>query len=106
MLDTALKLLKEITSHSYKAYIVGGFVRDHLLGIESKKDILNDIRNYLKGTDVDLDENDIGFVGSIKDAFLKFDLGKEIKTSINKTLKDINNMCYYTNCKNPPIHYI
>ena len=35
MLDSALKLLKEITSHSYKAYIVGGFVRDYLLGIES-----------------------------------------------------------------------
>ena len=35
MLETALKLLKEITSHSYKAYIVGGFVRDYLLGIES-----------------------------------------------------------------------
>lgn len=35
MLDVALKLLKELTSHSYKAYIVGGFVRDHLLGIES-----------------------------------------------------------------------
>ncbi len=36
MLDVALKLLKEITSHSYKAYIVGGFVRDYILGIESK----------------------------------------------------------------------
>ena len=35
MLDVALKLLKEITSHSYQAYIVGGFVRDYLLGIES-----------------------------------------------------------------------
>ncbi len=35
MLETALKILKEITSHSYKAYIVGGFVRDYLLGIES-----------------------------------------------------------------------
>ena len=35
MLDVALKLLKEITSHSYKAYIVGGFVRDYLLGIEA-----------------------------------------------------------------------
>lgn len=35
MLDIALKLLKEITSHSYEAYIVGGFVRDYLLGIES-----------------------------------------------------------------------
>lgn len=35
MLDNALKLLKELTNHSYKAYIVGGFVRDYLLGIES-----------------------------------------------------------------------
>lgn len=35
MLDVALKLLKEITSHSYKAYIVGGFVRDYILGIDS-----------------------------------------------------------------------
>ena len=35
MLDIALKLLKEITNHSYKAYIVGGFVRDYILGIES-----------------------------------------------------------------------
>ena len=35
MLDIALKLLSELTSRSYKAYIVGGFVRDHLLGIES-----------------------------------------------------------------------
>ena len=35
MLDIALKLLKEITAHSYKAYIVGGFVRDYVLGIES-----------------------------------------------------------------------
>ena len=36
MLEIALKLLKELTNHSYKAYIVGGFVRDHILGIESK----------------------------------------------------------------------
>lgn len=35
MLDVALKLLKELTSRSYKAYIVGGFVRDYILGIES-----------------------------------------------------------------------
>ena len=35
MLDVALKLLKELTSNSYKAYVVGGFVRDHILGIES-----------------------------------------------------------------------
>ena len=35
MLETALKLLKEFSNHSFQAYIVGGFVRDYLLGIES-----------------------------------------------------------------------
>jgi len=35
MLDIALKLLSELTSRSYKAYIVGGFVRDYILGIDS-----------------------------------------------------------------------
>lgn len=35
MLDTALKLLDEITSCGFQAYIVGGFVRDYILGIES-----------------------------------------------------------------------
>ena len=34
--ENALKLLKEFTSHDYKAYIVGGFVRDYLLGIDSQ----------------------------------------------------------------------
>ena len=35
MLDVALKLLKELTDNSYQAYIVGGFVRDYLLDVES-----------------------------------------------------------------------
>ena len=35
MLDIALKLLEEITSHGFQAYIVGGFVRDYILGIDS-----------------------------------------------------------------------
>ena len=35
MLDTALKLLKDFSEHSYEAYIVGGFVRDHILEINS-----------------------------------------------------------------------
>ena len=35
MLETALKFISEINSHGYKAYIVGGFVRDYILGIES-----------------------------------------------------------------------
>ena len=36
MLDNALKLIRELTEHNYKAYIVGGFVRDYLLGRESQ----------------------------------------------------------------------
>lgn len=35
MLNTALKVLKKIEDHGFKAYIVGGFVRDYLLGRES-----------------------------------------------------------------------
>ncbi len=32
MLDVALKVLKNIEEHGFKAYIVGGFVRDYILG--------------------------------------------------------------------------
>ena len=35
MLDVALKVLEKIEEHGFKAYIVGGFVRDYLLGIKS-----------------------------------------------------------------------
>lgn len=35
MLDTALYILKTITNNGYEGYIVGGYVRDHLLGIDS-----------------------------------------------------------------------
>ena len=35
MLETAKQVLDIITTHGYKAYIVGGFVRDYLLGIDS-----------------------------------------------------------------------
>ena len=35
MLEASLKLLKKITSHGFKAYIVGGFVRDYIIGIKS-----------------------------------------------------------------------
>lgn len=35
MLNTALKLLKKIEDRGFKAYIVGGYVRDYLLGRES-----------------------------------------------------------------------
>lgn len=35
MLKIALKLIKTIEEHGYTAYIIGGFVRDYLLGITS-----------------------------------------------------------------------
>ena len=35
MLESALQLLKEINEHGFVSYIVGGFVRDRILGIES-----------------------------------------------------------------------
>lgn len=35
MLDTALKVLNMIEDNSYEAYIVGGFVRDYLMGVKS-----------------------------------------------------------------------
>ncbi len=35
MLEVALKLLEEINAGGFQAYIVGGFVRDHILGINS-----------------------------------------------------------------------
>lgn len=35
MLDISLKVLEEIVNHGYEAYIVGGFVRDYLLGNKS-----------------------------------------------------------------------
>ena len=51
MLDNAFRLLKEINDHSYEAYIVGGFVRDYLLGIES-----NDIDICTNATPKDIRE--------------------------------------------------
>ena len=35
MLDVAIKLLKKIEDNGFQAYIVGGFVRDYVLGITS-----------------------------------------------------------------------
>jgi len=35
MLETSLKLLKKIEEKGFVAYIIGGYVRDHLLGVES-----------------------------------------------------------------------
>ena len=56
MLDNTLKLLRKIEDNGFKAYIVGGFVRDYILGIESHDvDICTnakpkDIRSIFKGS--------------------------------------------------------
>ena len=51
MLEVALKLLEEITACGFKAYIVGGFVRDYILGINS-----NDIDITTSATPKDIKE--------------------------------------------------
>ena len=51
MLNNALKLLKEIDDKGFVSYIVGGFVRDYLLGIES-----NDIDICTNATPKDIKE--------------------------------------------------
>lgn len=51
MLKTALKLLEKIEERGFKAYIVGGYVRDYLLGITS-----NDIDVTTSATPMDIKE--------------------------------------------------
>ena len=51
MLENAKKILQIINEKGYKAYIVGGFVRDYLLGIES-----NDIDITTNATPKELQE--------------------------------------------------
>lgn len=51
MLTTALKLLEKIEEHGFKAYIVGGYVRDYILGIQS-----NDIDVTTNATPMDIKE--------------------------------------------------
>ena len=51
MLNTALKILEVIESHGYKAYLVGGFVRDYLLNLDT-----NDIDINTSATPKELKE--------------------------------------------------
>ena len=51
MLDNALEMINEISNSGFKAYIVGGFVRDHILGIKS-----NDIDITTNATPKDIRE--------------------------------------------------
>lgn len=89
MLAEALKLLKKLTEHSYKAYIVGGFVRDYIMGIESNDiDINTDatpkqIREIF--TDSCLHNEDYGSVTVIYKG-IRFEI-----TTFRKELTYINN---------------
>ncbi len=89
MLAEALKLLKKLTEHSYKAYIVGGFVRDYIMGIESNDiDINTDatpkqIREIF--TDSCLPNEDYGSVTVIYKG-IRFEI-----TTFRKELTYINN---------------
>lgn len=98
MLEEACKVLKEITKNGYKAYIVGGFVRDFLLGIES-----NDIDITTNATPKQLQE-------IFKDALLpNTDYGsiilmrKKIRYEITTFRKEIK---YVNNRKPVEIEYI
>ena len=89
MLEEALKLLKKITEHSYDAYIVGGFVRDYILGIESNDIDINtnatpkQIREIF--TDSCLPNEDYGSVTVIYKG-IRFEI-----TTFRKELTYINN---------------
>ena len=49
MLEVALKVLEKIEKHGFKAYIVGGFVRDYLLG-----NVTNDVDICTDATPMDI----------------------------------------------------
>lgn len=51
MLEEAIKILHEINEHGFNAYIIGGFVRDYLLGIDS-----NDVDITTNATPKELQE--------------------------------------------------
>lgn len=98
MFDDALKFLKIINEHGYKAYIVGGFVRDYLLGIDS-----NDIDINTNATPKELTEifpssylpqNDYGSVTVMY---------KNIRFEITTFRKEIT---YFNNRKPIEIEYI
>lgn len=56
MLEDALKLLKKIEGYGFRAYIVGGFVRDYLLNIDS---VDVDICTNAKPVDLKMIFNDV-----------------------------------------------
>lgn len=89
MLETAMKVLEMITSSGFKAYIVGGYVRDYLLQIDS-----NDIDITTNATpkelqqifeDALLSSTDYGSV-TVMQKGIRFEI-----TTFRKEIKYINN---------------
>ena len=72
MKDLAIEFLNKLEDNGYKAYIVGGFVRDYLLGIESHDiDITTnatpkDIKNIFSNFDIKKNKYDDSNYGSIR----------------------------------------
>ncbi|MDD3241457.1 MAG: hypothetical protein PHQ64_01580 [Bacilli bacterium] len=98
MLETSLKLLKKINDAGFEAYIVGGFVRDYILGIES-----NDVDICTNARAVDL-----------RNIFKESCLPPEEYGSVTLTYKDIRfeittfrkELSYLNNRKPDEIEYI
>ena len=98
MLDVALQLLGEISDKGYQAYIVGGFVRDYILGIDSNDIDINtnatpqEVKEIFK--DSCLPNEDYGSVTVIK---------KGIRFEITTFRKE---MAYVDNRRPTEIQYI
>lgn len=98
MLETSLKLLKKINDAGFEAYIVGGFVRDYILGIESNDvDICTnaraiDLRNIFKESCLPPEE-----YGSVTLTY------KDIRFEITTFRKELS---YLNNRKPDEIEYI
>ena len=95
MIEVALKLLEEINSKGFESYIVGGFVRDYILGIES-----NDIDIATNATPKDVKEifedsclpsEDYGSVTVVMKG-IRFEI-----TTFRRDIKYENNNGEYTN---------
>ena len=98
MLDVALKVLEKIESYGFKAYIVGGFVRDYILGNKT-----NDVDICTDATPKD-----------IKEIFENITLPKTdygaVRLDIKKHRFDImtfrKEISYYNNRKPMEVEYI
>ena len=97
-MNIALKVLEEITKHGFKAYIVGGFVRDYLIGLDT-----NDVDICTDATPKDIKKIFIN-------VNLPIDNYSAVRLYIKKYTFDImtfrKEISYYNNRKPQEIEYI